>query len=54
MTPGDLDTVDGAIDLEKKRAMNPWVIFGIVLFVASVVFGVRRATAREAREKPDA
>ncbi|GAC1305165.1 MAG: hypothetical protein NVSMB19_16430 [Vulcanimicrobiaceae bacterium] len=31
----------GAIDLEKKRGLNPWVIFGIVLFAVAFVFGWR-------------
>ncbi len=42
-----LDDIDdgGAIDLERKRGISPWVIFSIALFVIGVVFGVRRARA---------
>ncbi len=53
MTPGDLTTDGGAIDLEKKRGMSPWVIFGIVLFVVGIVFGVRRATAKKTPDVAD-
>ncbi len=49
MAPDQLGADGGAIDLEKKRGMSPWVIFGIVIFVVGVVFGIRRAT----KKKPD-
>ncbi|GAC1496741.1 MAG: hypothetical protein NVS1B2_17660 [Vulcanimicrobiaceae bacterium] len=40
-----MDDIDdgGAIDLERKRGISPWVIFSIALVVIGVVFGVRRA-----------
>ena len=33
----------GAIDLERKRGISPWVIFSIALVVIGIVLGVRRA-----------
>ncbi len=41
----DIEDPGGAIDLERKRGISPWVIFSIALFVIGVVFGVRRARA---------
>ena len=46
MTPDELGGAGGAMDLEKKKGLSPWVIFGIVLLVIGVVFGVRRATKK--------
>ena len=48
MGPDEAPADGGAIDLEKKRGMSPWIVFGIVLFVVGIVFGVRRA-----KKKPD-
>ncbi len=50
MAPGDLESEDGAIDLERKRGMSPWVIFGIVLFVVGIVFGIRARKAKPASD----
>ncbi len=46
MTPDEADSSGGGIDLEKKRALNPWVIFGIALFVVAFVFGWRSVAAK--------
>jgi len=42
-----LEDIDdgGAIDLERKRGISPWLIFGVALAVFGLVFGVRRARA---------
>lgn len=45
MAMDDIEDPGGAIDLERKRGISPWVIFSIALFVIGVVFGVRRARA---------
>ena len=40
-----MDDIDdgGAIDLERKRGINPWIVFSIVLLAIGIVFGMRRA-----------
>jgi len=44
--PDDTNALGGPIDLEKKRGLNPWVIFGVALFAVAFVFG-RRCVARK-------
>ena len=47
MSLQDSDTTDGgAIDLEKKRGLNPWMIVGIVFVVAAFVFGWRKVAKK--------
>lgn len=48
MSPDELGAGGGAMDLEKKKGLSPWVIFGIVLVVIGVVFGVRRGKKKPA------
>ncbi len=52
MAPEERGADGGAIDLEKKRGLNPWVIFGIALFVVAFVFG-RRSVAKKTPDLTD-
>jgi len=48
MAVDDMDAVGGALDLQKKRAVNPWVFVAAVLFVFAFLLGWRSAGPKDA------